>query len=164
MKYPLYWQYRDQVAGDGFTAAVVAQGRCLMTFEDGEWWIRSVEPGGFCAHGATIEFAMKAFQIAWTEVLEDCAFERSSINDFEREVRSLFSETQISRLDEMDWQEARDQVRCGKPLTDPIARMKQVVVDLEAFVQIVPIEQAMNIKVEPMTAEKHLGDDMARAA
>lgn len=49
--YPLLFDYKDCIAGNGFLAAVVVSGRALMRSEDDEWWMHGVQPSAIAEGG-----------------------------------------------------------------------------------------------------------------
>jgi len=97
------------------------------------------------------EFAMKAFQVTWTRVLEDRACEATSFEAFKGEVRELFK--QISSKDDANWRAARERVKNGAPLDAHMDTLRRVEDDLPAMLVIEPLERASTMAIEPLVSQ-----------
>ncbi len=134
MKYPLFFSYTDLIDVAGVRVAVEARGRCLMALEHDEWWIEGVEPGGIAASGEIPQQAFLKFRHTWFQVLEDIAHEKASVVEFEAEVARTFE--QLNETADMEWNDARDQIRRGCAVEDPFVAMKRVEGDVSAFYRV----------------------------
>lgn len=123
MKYPLVFSYTDYIDHKKWSAIIVAQGRCVMDFEDDDWWIEGVEPGGLAAHGEQPALAIKDFRDTWSKVIEDAASGKKSYDDFQRELETLFH--QVNEPADRDWQLARHEIQKAQ-LGEPFASMPKV--------------------------------------
>ena len=117
--YPLVFGIRDAVAGRGFLAGVSLQGRALLEFEDGQWWVSGVEPGGITASGDTPDTAYSSFREGLRRVLFDSAHLTESLEAFEAEVKALAS--QRNPAAEERWDAARQLIRAGAAVEESFA-------------------------------------------
>jgi len=113
--YPVLFGYRDLIAGNGFVAFVKADGRALLSEEDGGCWFYGVNPGGMAGGGKNREDAAREFKKSYLSVLFDIAAEARTFADFKAEVDAFFGE--INRPTEREWSLAHQAVRRGD-LTD----------------------------------------------
>ena len=117
--YPLVFGIRDAVAGRGFLAGVSIQGRALLEFEDGRWWVSGVEPGGVTEGGDTPDAAYRNFRVALRLVLFDSAQLTDSLEAFEADVKSLAG--QRNPAAEERWEAARQLIRAGAAVEESFA-------------------------------------------
>jgi hypothetical protein len=110
--YPLLFNYKDCIAGDGFLASVVVSGRALMFNEDDEWWMHGVQPAAISEAGETPQEAAAHFRKRYRTVLFDFSAEASGFEAFRTEVERFFNqpEPEISA----SWQTAFELIRSGK--------------------------------------------------
>jgi hypothetical protein len=111
--YPLLFNYRDTVFGNGYVAeVVVTNGRVLAAHEDEEIWFYGVNPGGIAAPGESPDAAGAAFRSTFRNALSDFAATANTFEDFRREVERFFAETNAPT--EIEWNSAVAAVREGK--------------------------------------------------
>ena len=110
-QYPLLFDRRELVEGNGFVARVTVSGRALLVEEEGEHWIEGVNPGGFAASGKSPSEALAELGSAFRAVLFDIASDAGSFQDFHDEVQRFFEETNVPAL--RDWEEAVKRVKAG---------------------------------------------------
>jgi hypothetical protein len=110
--YPLFFGFRDLIAGDGYVASVAVNGRALLAQEDDGFWMYGVNPGGLAAGGTTAAEAQSEFRNDYRLVLFDIATEAQSFEDFEREVLEFFNATNKPTAEE--WEAAVTEVRSGR--------------------------------------------------
>lgn len=137
---PLLFGFRDAVAGNGFMASVHLNGRALMEFEDGEWWVSGVEPGGILASGATPHEAYAAFREAVRTVLFDSASLTENFAAFERDVQALAG--QKNEVAETRWEQARGDIRGGaEPDNEFAAGLPRVTKPIACSVRVVRLDE-----------------------
>lgn len=100
-RYPLSFGYRDLVAGNGYVAAVAAQGRTLAVQEADGVWLYGVHPGGIAGGGATEAAAHEEFRRMFKAVLYDIAAEAVDFEDFRGGVEEFFED--VDRRGEQEW-------------------------------------------------------------
>lgn len=108
--YPLVFSFRDMVAGNGFVAHVIVDGRVLLVEEDDEdIWMFGVQPG--CVAGGDKErrTAFAEFKNNYLGALYDIAAEASSFADFKKLTEQFFQE--VNEPNARDWTEALRRVR-----------------------------------------------------
>jgi len=105
---PLFFQFRNLIAGDGFIAFVATRGRVLLSEEDGKIWMYGVQPGGLAAFGSDRQSAFESFRVEYHRVLEDAAQGAASFTAFRGLVQELFQ--QIHEPAQADWETARQRV------------------------------------------------------
>jgi hypothetical protein len=118
--YPLLFNFRDKVSGDGFLASVSVQGRGLAADEDDGWWMYGVEPGDLAAGGATFAEAQCEFRKTFTSILFDIAEDAKDFKTFRAEVNRFFKG--INHPTEEEWNAAVLEVRAGKITSDAISK------------------------------------------
>lgn len=109
--FPLMFGFSDLVQGQGFIAQVRTEGRALMTFEDGEWWMSGVNPGGVMASGATEKEALAEFRQSYAAVLQDSASLADSFASFRSDVEAIFNSTTDEFVSQ--WTTAALAIRAG---------------------------------------------------
>jgi hypothetical protein len=115
-QYPLLFDRRELIEGNGFIAGVAVSGRALLAEEQGEFWVEGVNPGGFAANGGSPGEALAAFGTELRTILFDLAADATSFEAFRAEVERFFSETSAPALAE--WEEAVREVRQGHITAD----------------------------------------------
>lgn len=111
-EYPLVFTFKDVVAGNGFLAGVVINGRALMTQEDERWWMLGVRPAALAAPGDTPPAAHLEFRNAYRAVLFDMAARVSGYEAFRAEVESFFNEQ--DEREEKRWGDAGEAIQKQK--------------------------------------------------
>ncbi len=121
--YPVIFTLRDPVAGRGYWAGVTLCGRAVMCQEDGEWWIYGVQPGAIAESGTTPGDAFFNFRNRYKGVLFDFAEEAKSFQDFEREVKRFFGQSDTEEA--LRWKTAFQAIRSGavKPEDEFFAKL-----------------------------------------
>jgi hypothetical protein len=107
----LVFRFPDVIVGSGFVAGVIAEGRVLLTEEDGEFWMYGVIPGGVVGGGKERAAAFSEFKINYLSVLFDIASEVGSYEQFATAVRGFFQ--QVNHRTEVLWCRALTDVRSG---------------------------------------------------
>jgi len=117
-RYPILFNRRELIEGNGFVAGVAVRGRALLTDEEeeGEYWVEGVNPGGFAARGGSPSEALAAFVAELRTVLFDIATDGRSFEEFRADVEKFFHETNKIALAE--WEEAVQEVRNGRVKVD----------------------------------------------
>jgi hypothetical protein len=108
-KFPLFFSYRDLIAGSGFVAGVAMKGRVLLDMTGEEVWMYGVQPGGIAGGGLDRACAFNEFRRSYLSVLYDLAAEAKSFKGFNIEVTRFFSEMNGPNAD--DWTAALTAVR-----------------------------------------------------
>ncbi len=108
-KFPLFFSYRDLIAGSGFVAGVAMKGRVLLDTTGGEAWMYGVQPGGIAGGGVDRAGAFNEFRRSYLSVLYDLAAEAQTFKEFKAEVTRFFSEVNAPHVDE--WKTALASVR-----------------------------------------------------
>lgn len=151
--FPIVFRFRDLIAGNGFLARVLVDGRALLTKEDdGDQWVYGVQPGAVAGGASDAATALNEFKTRYESVLFDIAGESATFDDFEREVRSFFDG--VDETDEKEWTSALNEVRRTNASLDdlPTVRAESV----PSRIEVVLVE-----KVQPAMNEL---DQVARAA
>ena len=115
-EYAVVFKIKELVAGNGWLAAVSAQGRALMAFEDGLWWMYGVQPGGMSVNGKTAPEAWHNFTLAFKRILSDHASETVYYENFAKDLGEFFA--QIDEEDLTRWKQSRNAVRSGTVTPD----------------------------------------------
>jgi hypothetical protein len=111
--YPVMFDFKDVVSGNGFLSGVTLCGRALIERDqDGTWWVNGVQPSGIAECGAAAMEAFSNFRNSYKKVLFDIAEEASNFEAFEREVKRFYSENAASELER--WNTAVQEFRAGK--------------------------------------------------
>jgi len=138
MKYPLLFSFRDLIAGKGFVAGVVVDGRVLLEEEgDGEVWMYGVQPGGVAGGGPSRDAAFREFKNRYISVLYDVAQDADSFAVFEREVTAFFNT--VSDGTGRDWEAALAEVRRTQASLPGVPTMKAE--DRTPTLQIILIDE-----------------------
>ena len=114
--YPLLFEFKDLVAGNGFLAAVVVAGRALIREDDEGFWMYGIQPGGICADGDSQKEAVAEFRSLYRAALYDMAAEASDFERFKREVQNFFQDE--DRVLAETWKEAVAAVQQGDVASD----------------------------------------------
>ena len=110
--YPLLFNFREAVSGNGFLAGVtVSGGRAVMLSEDGEWWMYGVRPAGLAETGETPQETFLRFMARLKAVLFDIASETSTFEEFRAEVERFLNEGNDE--EEKRWNTAQLQLKSG---------------------------------------------------
>lgn len=119
--YPVLFGHRDLIAGKGFVAFVAADGRALLTQEEGGFWLFGVTPGGIAGGGAERSEAIREFKKSYLSVLFDIAAEVDSFDEFKRQAAEFFAEGNTPN--EEIWNAALADVKRGE-LTIDLPRVR----------------------------------------
>lgn len=109
VRYPILFNVRDPVVGDGFLAGVVADGRALMREEEDGYWIDGVFPGAVCAGGKSRDEALLKFRETYRRVLFDYAATAESFDAFKQAIERFFWEETPGEAEA--WKEATEELR-----------------------------------------------------
>jgi hypothetical protein len=110
--YPILFSFRHLIAGNGFVASVVIDGRALLTQEDGGFWLFGVQPGGIAGGGSGLTEALNEFKKGYLSVLFDIATESKSFDEYKAALTQFFCE--VNPANEDAWKGALQEVRQGK--------------------------------------------------
>jgi len=142
--FPILLQFRDVVAGNGFVAHVLMDGRALLVAEDdGDHWVYGVKPGAVAGGAADVSTALTEFQTQYRSVLFAIASEASTFDEFKREVQAFFEQTDS---DDEAWFKALDEVRKSKNVSlDDLPIMSADLVPSKIRIaEVVQAQPAMN--------------------
>lgn len=115
--YPLLFNFREAVSGNGFLAGVtVSGGRAVMLLEDGEWWMYGVRPAGLAETGATPQETFLRFMTRLKTVLFDIAAETSTFEEFRAGAERFLNEGNDE--EEKRWNAAQQQLKSGTVTPD----------------------------------------------
>lgn len=146
--FPIIFSFIEVVEAEGFKASVNCRGRAIAVFEDGEWWIHGVEPGGLCESGKTIKDAGDNFKIGFTEFLQDAAFGIDSFEKFAREVKDTFR--QKDKVDERRWDRAVEAIRTtDKEDPECFAKAPRLPADSDLYVDVLQLDQTVTTEETP---------------
>lgn len=120
-KYPLFFSYRDLIAGAGFVSGVEIKGRVLLDMSGEECWMYGVQPGGIAGGGADRPSAFNEFRQSYLSVLYDMAGETGTFKEFKAAVERFFSE--VNQPNARDWDEALAEVRRNKTSLEGLNRV-----------------------------------------
>jgi hypothetical protein len=118
MFFPLVFRFPDVIVGAGFVARVMAEGRVLLTEEDGEFWMYGVIPAGVVGGGKERAAAFREFKISYLSFLFDIASEAASYEQFAAAMRGFFQ--QVNRRTEALWCTALTEVRAGNVIASDL--------------------------------------------
>lgn len=135
-RYPILFNRRDLIEGNGFVASVAVHGRLLLTDEEGEAWVEGVNPGGIAVRGDSLSDALAEFSSEFRVVLFDIAEGARSFEEFEAEVERFFRETSPTAASE--WEAAVAEVRDGKVEANWIGKRPA---DTPLSIRVVAIQQ-----------------------
>lgn len=115
--WPLLFEHRGPVLGNGFVAIVEFHGRLLARErinEDGTrgLWLDGVYPGGFGLGACTVKEARLELQSALTGVLADIAEEADSFDTFKAVVEEFFWQTDPQTVGE--WEACVREAQSGR--------------------------------------------------
>lgn len=149
---PLFFKYRELLAGDGFLAGVTTTGRVILVQEqEGEWWMYGVQPGGIAEWGETPDAAHAAFRRAFHAVLIDIMNGAEAADDFKRGVDDFVNVVNVGNL--KIWEAAVEAVRNGSVNADGLAR----------WPSSTPVEVEIVIMDQPRKEANVLDDDLQHA-
>lgn len=114
--YPILFGFKDLIAGQGFFAAVLAQGRALLAHEGDGFWMSGVNPGSVAGGGIERADAFHAFKERYLAVLYDIAAEATTFEAFKQEVGEFFHS--VNEETSVEWQTALKEVRAGRLNSD----------------------------------------------
>lgn len=111
--YPILFQFRDIVAGNGFLARVAIDGRALLkTEDDGDCWVDGVQPAALAAGADATEggmpVALNNFKESYQRVLYDFANDAATFDEFQTKVTEFFDTIDS---DTTDWANALEEIR-----------------------------------------------------
>lgn len=153
--FPIVFRFRDLVAGNGFLARVLVDGRALLAKEDdGDHWVYGVQPGGVAGGASDAATALNEFKTRYQSVIFDIAGEADTFDAFKREVCSFFD--CVNATDEEEWANALKEVRRTNAFLDDLPTVKAESVPSRIEVALVLVEKA-----QPALNEL---DQVARAA
>lgn len=161
LSYPLYFAFKQVVAGKDFRALIEAKGKVLMAEEDDQYWLYGVQPGGMAACGETIKKGLKNFDTAFKNVLLDTAAESTTADEFKQEARNFFSA--IDETEAKTWEAARKELKSEKTKSpEEISGLRKETSDLDCTIDIVLIRKhdVLNIKKKDILSR----DDLYRCA
>lgn len=115
--YPVMFTVRDTVSGNGFLAGVTLNGRAVMCFEDGKWWIFGVRPAPIAESGETPQEAFLRFRNSYKNVLFDFAESSEKYENFREAVESFYQ--QPDDEEEARWHTAFQALRSGQIKPEP---------------------------------------------
>lgn len=107
--YPILFNVRDPVLGNGFVAGVEIAGRALMRKEEDGYWIDGVFPGAVSAGGLSKDEALMRYRETYRTILYDYAAAAESFHDFKQAVERFFWEETPGEA--AAWKEAADELR-----------------------------------------------------
>lgn len=151
--FPILFQFRDIIAGNGFLARVLVDGRALLTVEDdGDQWVYGVQPGPVSGGASDASTALNEFKMRYQSVLFDIAGDAKTFAEFDREVRAFFNS--VDAKDQAEWDAALDAVRKTNASLNELPTIKAETVPSR-------IEVSEVVKAQPVLNEL---DHVARAA
>lgn len=161
--YPLLFEYKDLIAGNGFLAGVAIAGRALIR-EDGEGsCMYGIQPGGICADGDSQKEAVAEFRSVYRAALYDMAAEAPDFDGFRREVQCFFEDQ--DRVLAKTWTMAVAAVRQGDVASDWLGKQPA---DSPRNVEVVRIavgaEDGLDSPAKPPEPGFNALDGLARAA
>ena len=116
--FALVFRFPDVIIGTGFVARVIAEGRVLLTEEDGEFWMYGVIPGGAVGGAKERAAAFREFKISYLSVLFDIATEVGFYEQFATAVRGFFQ--QVNHRTEALWCTALTEGRAGNVIASDL--------------------------------------------
>ncbi len=120
--YPVMFNFRDVVSGDGFLSGVTLGGRALIVPEDGAWSIYGVRPAPIAESGQTPLEAFLNFKTAYKNVLFDLVEDSKSFEEFKKVAEKFYNETDSE--EEKRWSDAVKAIRSGKvEIEESIAKL-----------------------------------------
>ena len=102
--YPLLFSFHDVVAGSGFWAGVVKDGRALLVEDEESSWFYGVDPGSVAGNGSTAQEAHQDFRAGYRSVLADFADEADDFETFKALAMDFLSAVNVPN--EVLWEEA----------------------------------------------------------
>jgi len=139
-KFPLFFSYRDLIAGSGFVAGVAMKGRVLLDTAGGEVWMYGVQPGGIAGGGLDRACAFSEFRRSYLSVMYDLAAEAGTFGAFKAEVKRFFSEVNEPNADA--WGAA-------------LATVRRSGTSLEGLAKVNADAERCMFEVIPLTGVKH---------
>ena len=151
-RFPLFINLHVPVACRGDFASVTMKARVLVEkYEDGEFWMYGINPGGICTEGDSLESAHRSFSERLLSKLFAAAEEAADFLSFSKDIREFFQDVNRPYLDR--WKQALEEVRAGKI---DIEKMPREPGESEPTINIERI-----VKPEPA---HNLTEELARAA
>ena len=108
---PLYFDFRQLVAGNGFLAEIRMRGRATCVEEFGSTWVHGVNPGGLADNGDDLASAYANFRLGVIGVLFDLAKRADDLDQFHQAALTFLRETDDESVAE--WEAARQTIREG---------------------------------------------------
>ena len=109
--YPLLFDYKDLIAGNGFLAGVLSGGRAFLIEDADGIWMHGVTPGGISADGESQKEATAEFRSAYRAALYDIAAEAVDFLHLQKAVEEFFADE--NTVYKTAWQDAVEKVRNG---------------------------------------------------
>ena len=115
--YPLVFSFNDIIAGNGFVAHVVTEGRVLLVEEEDDVWMYGVQPGGVAGGDPVRRTAYSEFKDNYRAVLFNIAADTTTFEEFKNRTQRFFDE--VNEPNAILWAEALATVRAsGTTLAD----------------------------------------------
>lgn len=122
-KFPIVFRFRDIIAGNGFVANVLLDGRALLVVEeDGDQWVYGVQPGSVAGGASDASTALNEFKIRYQSVLFDIASDAKTFEDFKKNVEEFCRA--VDSIDEVEWTTALESVRRTNVSLDELPTVK----------------------------------------
>jgi len=151
--YPILFSgFRHVVKGPSFEAVITANGRTLISEEDGEWWCSGVEPGGIIVEGEGPSGAFEKFGAAFRHALEDIAEGAKTFAVFETEVCALFN---TDPNDARRWEAALGHFQKGAEIPEQFRNLpRKVWNESDIEVEVRPLEKLEKAPMEAAVREE----------
>lgn len=161
--YPLLFEYKDLIAGNGFLAGVAVAGRALLRKDDEGFCMYGIQPGGICASGDSRKEAAAEFRSVYRAALYDMAAEAPDFDSFRREVQCFFEDQ--DRVLAETWATAVAAVRQGDVESDWLGkRPADSPRNVEVVRIAVGVEDDVDSPAKPPEPGFNAPDGLARAA
>jgi len=151
--WPLIFNYRCPVLGNGFMALVSFKGRVLAEQEAGGVWLSGVNPGGVAGGGCDFPSAQTELGRCVSDVLFDIAADVESFGAFAHAVEAFFRET--DQAAGALWTAARTRVRAEGTTGDALGLETQYgahEAQFEVIEMQVPAQARPEQNYQPMAA------------
>lgn len=150
---PFFFRFRDAIFGHGFVAMIETTGRAMCEFEDDEYIVAGVEPGGLAASGDSRDAALAAFRQTFKAVLIDMASEAPTFDAFHAEVLQFVHQTSPATL--KVWAAAVELARLKADQTPDVARVRHdmpVSVAVSCSTDLVPQQNVLDDQTQLIAA------------
>ncbi len=118
--FPLIFNFRDLIAGQGFVASITTRGRLVLAEEAEGWTLYGVNPGGLAGGAEDRTAAFADFRGGYQSVLDDIAHEAKDFETFKASVERFVLDTNLDVGAE--WERLRTLVRSGAINLDDMER------------------------------------------